>query len=95
MNWLKTRNPDVVCLQELKVEEAKYPREALAELGYVSAINAQKTYNGVAILSKEPLTNVQVGMADGSVRNVSGTVSQATWSAALLPTDDVALGNDW
>ena len=52
LEWLKTSNPDIVCLQELKCEENAFPFEALLDAGYNSAVYGQKTYNGVAILSK-------------------------------------------
>ncbi len=53
--WLKEASPDVVCLQELKCEAVKFPQEALEDLGYNCACVGQKSYNGVAILSKTPL----------------------------------------
>ncbi|GIU67541.1 exodeoxyribonuclease III [Candidatus Phycosocius spiralis] len=52
--WLKEAAPDLVCLQELKCEESKFPRDALEEAGYMCFVNGQKSYNGVAILSKLP-----------------------------------------
>ncbi len=56
--WLKQANPDVVGLQELKCQEEQFPREAFEALGYNCAVHGQKTYNGVAILSKRPLEDV-------------------------------------
>ena len=53
--WLKRHAPDILCLQETKLEDAKFPDTALAELGYRSMFCGQKTYNGVAILSKRPM----------------------------------------
>ena len=53
--WLAARQPDIVALQETKLEDAKFPDTALAELGYRSVFCGQKTYNGVAILSKRPM----------------------------------------
>jgi exodeoxyribonuclease-3 len=50
--WLKERSPDVVCLQETKCVDAAFPREAFEALGYNVAIHGQKTFNGVAVLSK-------------------------------------------
>lgn len=50
--WLKAAKPDVVCLQELKCEDAKLPREALAKAGYLGVWRGQKTWNGVAILMR-------------------------------------------
>src|SRR3954469_12535183 len=54
--WLKSAKPDVLLLQELKGTE--FPSEAFSLLGYQSAVVAQKTYNGVAILSKHPIETV-------------------------------------
>ncbi len=61
-DWLLCAQPDVVCLQELKLEDAKFPRDELAAAGYVSAFSGQKTYNGVAILARTPLEDVQMGI---------------------------------
>jgi exodeoxyribonuclease-3 len=52
--WLATAAPDIVALQETKLEDAKFPVEALTTLGYHSVFSGQKTYNGVALLSREP-----------------------------------------
>jgi exodeoxyribonuclease-3 len=56
--WLKQASPDVVCLQEIKTVDESFPREAFEALGYNCAVHGQKTYNGVAILSKRPLEDV-------------------------------------
>jgi exodeoxyribonuclease-3 len=56
--WLKQANPDVVCLQEIKTVDDGFPRETFEALGYNCAVHGQKTYNGVAILSKRPLEDV-------------------------------------
>ena len=48
--WLGLRMPDVVALQETKLEDHRFPDDALAALGYRSVFSGQKTYNGVAIL---------------------------------------------
>jgi exodeoxyribonuclease-3 len=62
LEWLKTSNPDIVCLQELKCEESSFPFEALLDAGYNSAVYGQKTYNGVAILSKYKIEDVVKGL---------------------------------
>src|SRR5262249_44052796 len=56
--WLKERAPDLVCLQETKCVDEAFPREPFEELGYNLAVHGQKTFNGVAILSKLPLDEV-------------------------------------
>jgi exodeoxyribonuclease-3 len=65
LRWLDARRPDVVCLQELKVTEEAFPFDALREQGYHAAVRGQKTYNGVAILSRTPPHEVEKGFADG------------------------------
>jgi len=61
--WLEQQRPEVLCLQETKVADALFPRQVFADLGYSLAISGQKAYNGVAILSRLPLEDVQVGLA--------------------------------
>ncbi len=76
--WLKAEKPDVVCLQEIKCEDHAFPAAALEELGYASAVHGQKTYNGVAILSKFPIEDVVKGLpgdpADEQARFICATV---------------------
>ncbi len=62
LEWLKTSQPDVVLLQELKCLEKDFPFEALFEAGYNAAVYGQKTYNGVAILSKFKIEDVVKGL---------------------------------
>lgn len=59
--WLAEAAPDVLCLQELKCTDDKFPAAAFEELGYNSAAFGQRTYNGVAILARTELTDVQRG----------------------------------
>lgn len=76
--WLKLRAPDVVALQETKLEDARFPDAVLAGLGYRSVFAGQKTYNGVAILSREAATEVQVGIPgfdDEQRRVIAATVN--------------------
>ncbi|MCA1593582.1 MAG: exodeoxyribonuclease III [Acidobacteria bacterium] len=62
--WLDSARPDVLCLQEIKCEESRFPAEAFAELGYHSEAFGQPTYNGVAILSRKPCMDVLRGFPD-------------------------------
>lgn len=66
---LARHQPDVLCLQELKLEEDKFPFEPLRDAGYHAACVGQKTYNGVAILSRTPLEDVRRGMGDGDAND--------------------------
>ncbi len=56
--WLKERAPDVVCLQETKCIDAAFPRDDIEALGYNIAVHGQKTFNGVAVLSKQRFDEV-------------------------------------
>ena len=60
LDWMQTANPDVVCLQELKLEDHAFPRAELEAAGYHCAFAGQKTYNGVAILSRQPISDVVI-----------------------------------
>ena len=62
--WLAREAPDVLCLQETKVEDAGFPHDALRAAGYEVAIFGQRSYNGVAIASRGPLTDVVRGFGD-------------------------------
>jgi exodeoxyribonuclease-3 len=61
VSWLALEQPDVLCLQETKVDDPLFPHAAFSDLGYTAAISGQKAYNGVAVLSRLPLEDVQVG----------------------------------
>lgn len=60
--WLKERAPDVVCLQEIKCVDEAFPAEAIEALGYNIAVHGQKTFNGVALLSKHPMSDIRRGL---------------------------------
>ena len=61
LTWLKQAQPDVLCLQETKVADELFPHAAFEELGYSCAISGQKAYNGVALISRLPIEDVQIG----------------------------------
>lgn len=61
-HWLAARRPDVVGLQELKLEEQKLPRDRFADLGYDIAACSQKSWNGVAVLSRHPIEVLERGL---------------------------------
>jgi exodeoxyribonuclease-3 len=60
--WLEAAQPDVVGFQEIKCIDEKFPREAFESLGYNVEVHGQKTYNGVALLSKFPMSDVRRGL---------------------------------
>jgi exodeoxyribonuclease-3 len=77
--WLQAHPVDALCLQELKLTDDKFPHDALKEAGYEAVAFGQKTYNGVAILSRHPLRDV--------VRNIPGhDDEQARVIAATMDT---------
>lgn len=63
---LKASGPDVACLQEIKTTDEGFPREAFEDLGYNVETHGQKSYNGVALLSKHPLSDVRRGLPGGN-----------------------------
>lgn len=78
--WLKDAAPDVVCLQELKCVDAAFPTDAMADLGYTVLTHGQKSYNGVAILTKFPAEDVTRGL-DGDPDD-----EQARYIEAVITT---------
>src|SRR5215213_9591540 len=64
LDWLQTQTPDVLCLQEIKCLDAKFPTEDFRALGYDAVTFGQQTYNGVAILSRSPISDVERGFPD-------------------------------
>src|SRR4051812_4969386 len=65
--WLGATQPDVVCLQETKCTDEQFPAIDLRAAGYHSAFHGQKSYNGVAILSKEEPRDVRAALCDEEV----------------------------
>ncbi len=76
--WLTAHQPDVLCLQELKLEDALFPHAAVEALGYRAVTHGQKTYNGVAILARHEISDVTRSLDDGvddaQARLIAGTV---------------------
>jgi exodeoxyribonuclease-3 len=75
--WLGSFQPDVLALQETKLEDSKFPGTALAAAGYQSVCSGQKTYNGVALLAREPLLDPVIGIPgfdDPQRRVIAATV---------------------
>lgn len=89
LRWLSTRQPDVVCLQELKCVDEEFPRSAIESLGYKCEVWGQRSYNGVAILARAPLEEVQRGFGrpglDDEARLLSATVDGVRVVCAYVP----------
>jgi exodeoxyribonuclease-3 len=64
LEWLAEAKPDIACLQETKTEDANFPVAELRAAGYQTVYCGQKAYNGVAILSRSPITDVAHGIPD-------------------------------
>lgn len=78
LDWLAAAQPDVVGLQELKCTDDQFPFAELEAAGYHAVANGQKTYNGVAILSRHPIENVtrdMPGFADEQKRVIAATIN--------------------
>ena len=79
LTWFEEAKPDVACLQEIKCVDEKFPREVFESLGYNCEVLGQKSYNGVAIVSKAPLEDVRRGLpgddADDQARYLEGVVA--------------------
>jgi exodeoxyribonuclease-3 len=78
LTWLTVHTPDIVCLQELKATDDAFPHDAVSSVGYFAAVHGQKTYNGVAILSKAYPTEVRAGFGpafdDPQARLLTATI---------------------
>ena len=94
--WCAEAKPDVIALQETKLEDAKFPVAALEEAGYHAAFSGQKTYNGVAILSRMPISDVRHGIdgfEDPQRRILSATVDDIR-VVNLYVVNDQAVGTE-
>ena len=66
--WLKKETPDILCIQETKVQDQDFPRESFEDLAYHCTFRGQKSFNGVAVLSKTPPREVSYGFDDGDAK---------------------------
>jgi len=88
LDWLAEQQPDALCLQELKLEDHNFPRTEIEAAGYHVAFSGQKTYNGVALLAKLPIADVQLGnphFPDEQKRLIAGTVGGVRIIGAYMP----------
>jgi exodeoxyribonuclease-3 len=87
--WLKSAQPDVALLQELKCIADAFPRLEIEDLGYNCAVIGQKSYNGVAILSKRPMEDLLEGLpgdkTDTQARYLEATVEGVRVASLYLP----------
>ena len=88
LDWLAVNPVDVLCLQETKQQDGDFPQTALQAAGYHSIFSGQKTYNGVAILSRVPAGEVQMGIpdfADEQKRVIAATINGIRVICAYIP----------
>jgi exodeoxyribonuclease III len=97
--WLSAHAPDVLCLQELKVADELFPFDAVRAAGYETAVHGQKTYNGVAILSRTGLTEVERGFGDGGddgqARLVMARIGEVHVVSAYVPNGGEVGSDKW
>jgi len=100
LSWISDARPDVVLLQELKCVDEKFPRMEFEDLGYNVATHGQKTYNGVAILSKFPLEDIMRGLPyfeDDQARYIEAVISahgKAVRVASVYVPNGQEVGSD-
>ena len=88
LDWLGAHQPDALCLQELKQEDAKFPIAAFDDIGYHAVFDGQKTYNGVAILSRSRPEDVSKGMRgfdDPQKRVIAATIDGIRVVCVYIP----------
>lgn len=88
LDWLAAQRPDVLCLQETKLDDKVFPLAEIETAGYCAAFSGQKTYNGVAILSRRPAQAVERGIAgfeDPQQRVISATIDDVRIVCAYIP----------
>jgi exodeoxyribonuclease-3 len=96
LDWLAAQQPDVLCLQETKLEDKAFPRQEIEQAGYRSLFCGQKTYNGVALLSRAPamLTAAAIpGFEDEQKRVIAAEVDGMRVVCAYFPNGQ-ALDSD-
>ena len=97
LKWLETSKPDVVCLQELKSPEDKFPIKAIKDAGYNAIWHGQKSWNGVAILSKnKEIKEIRRGLPgndnDGHSRYIEALIDDILIACLYLPNGNPAPG---
>jgi exodeoxyribonuclease-3 len=94
--WMESARPDVLGLQETKLPDADFPVEAFTEAGYHVAFSGQKTYNGVAVVSRSPLTEIATGFSgfpDEQKRVLAGTLDDLRIFNLYVPNGE-STGSD-
>jgi exodeoxyribonuclease-3 len=97
--FLAREQPDVLCLQELKVSDAEFPLAELEAAGWRAAVHGQKTYNGVAVLARIEPEDVRIGLGDDvtdpEARLIAATVQGVRVISAYVPNGKVVGSDKW
>jgi exodeoxyribonuclease III len=91
LEWLARHQPDVLCLQETKVDDSKFPVDVLQDAGYQSLVSGQKTYSGVAILSRAPAVDAMSGIPgwdDEQKRSLTATINGVRVVCLYVPNGE-------
>ncbi len=91
LDWLAAHQPDALCLQETKTEDAKFPLAEIEAAGYHASFSGQKTYNGVAIVARQPVTAASHGIPgfdDPQKRVTTATVNGVRVVCAYVPNGE-------
>jgi exodeoxyribonuclease III len=91
LEWVGRHQPDALCLQETKSEDAKFPLQAIRDAGYEAVFSGQKTYNGVAILTREPTAETVAGIPkfdDPQKRVLAATVGAVRVVCVYVPNGE-------
>ncbi|HSV28629.1 MAG TPA: exodeoxyribonuclease III [Candidatus Omnitrophota bacterium] len=97
LDWLRASQPDVLLLQEIKCQDDQFPAMEFQAEGYRAEVHGQKSYNGVAILSKLPMTDVVRGLpendGDEQSRYIEATIAGLRVASIYLPNGNPAPGD--
>lgn len=96
LEWLAANDPDVLCLQETKLADEHFTQDELRERGYHLVFSGQKTYNGVAIISKTPLSDIECGIrgfSDEQKRVIAATTADTRIVCVYVPNGQ-SVGSD-
>jgi len=98
LHWLANRQPDIVGLQELKITESEFPWDIFKEAGYHAVVHGQKAWNGVAILSRQPIKVTQSGLPGEDAfgaRLISADLGDLSFITVYVPNGKSVMHDDF